>query len=183
MPDRSASRRWNPSLVISCLALLVALSGTAYAAGLAPGSVHTKALAKGAVTGKKIKTAAVGSRAIADRTIRLHDLGGDPAGNVPRQVNKTATVPLDITIPVGECRSLGLTLFNPAPAGILGSMVVGKITTSTGGPVFNNVGFVVPTLVTETSQGGAVLQLGVCAGSSTQTIPAGSIVTWSLVAP
>ena len=38
-------------------------------------------------------------------------------------------------------------------------------------------------LVTETSQGGAIPHLTVCAGASAQTIPSGSIVTWSLIAP
>ncbi len=254
MPESTRSRlRGNLSLVISCLALVVALSGTAYAVGLAPGSVDTKALAKGAVTTKKlhakavsapkIKPGAVGSKALADgsvgaaklldgsvgaaeladgsvgaaelldgsvgaaeladgsvgstkladssvgtakitdRSIRLHDLGGVVGGQVGPQVNSTATIPFAINLTAGQCTSAFLELFNPLPPGILGSMVVGTITTSTGGPVFNNAGFVVPTLATETNQGGVILHLGLCAGSAAQTIPAGSIVTWSLIAP
>ena len=244
MSDSPSSRlRGNLNLAISSLALVVALSGTAYAAGLAPGSVDTKALAKGAVTtskinaqavtAPKIKPGAVGSAAladgkvgaaeladgsvgaaeladgsvgaaevadgtvgaaeladnsvgtgeIADRSIRLRDLGGNLGGFLGTVVNQTSTVQQAISLLARECIGLGLNTLNPAPPGILGSMVVGTITTSTGAPVFNNLGFVVPTLATATSQGGVVLHLGVCAGSSPQTIPAGSIVTWSLVAP
>ena len=40
----------TPSTVISCIALFVALSGAAYAAGLAKNSVKTKNIANGAVT-------------------------------------------------------------------------------------------------------------------------------------
>ena len=62
-------------------------------------------------------------------------------------------------------------------------MVVGTITDSAGGAVVNNLGAVLPTQVTATTQGGVVVHLVVCAGRSSQTIPAGSIVTWSLIAP
>ena len=245
-PTTTARLRGNLSFVISCLALAVALSGTAYAVGLGPGSVDTKQLAKGAVTTKKLHkqavtapkikpgavraaaladdsvgsgelvansvgasevadgsmgtseladssvgaselingsvgaaelaAASVGSAAVADRSIRLHDLGG-------AQVNQTATVGSPISIAAGDCTSVRFGLTNPTAPGILGSMVVGTITTSTGGAVVSNTGFVVPTLVTETSQGGAQLHLGICAGGSAQTIPAGSIVTYSVIAP
>ena len=80
MPESTAARlRGNLSLVISCLALAVALSGTAYAVGVKPGSVDTKALAKGAVTAKKIQAgavtgpkirrSAVGAPAVADGSL------------------------------------------------------------------------------------------------------------------
>ncbi len=215
-PSTTARWRGNLSLVLSCLALAVALSGTAYAVGLAPGSVGTNELAKGAVTAKtihkravtapkikpgavraaaladgsvgasklvdgsvgalKLADAAVGTASIADRSIRLRDLGGG-------QVSQTATVNSQINIAAGDCASVRFGLSNPTPAGLLGSMVLGTITTSTGGAVVSNTGFVVPTLVTETNQGGAQLHLGVCAGAAAQTIPAGSIVTYSVIAP
>ena len=62
-------------------------------------------------------------------------------------------------------------------------MVVGTIANAAGGAVVNNAGAVVPTLLTETSQGGVVIHLVVCAGSSSQSIPAGSVITWSLIRP
>jgi hypothetical protein len=247
MPVTSTPRvRVNLSLVISCLALVVALSGTAYAAGLGRGSVDTRELAKGAVTTKKIdakavsagklkpgavgsttiadgsvgladladasvgateivegsvsaaelapgsvgagqlangsvvagkvEADAVGTDAVADRSIRLHDLGGG-------LTNQTSTTNNIISIAAGDCTSVRLRTVNPAPAGLFGSMVVGTVTDSTGGAVVSNTGFVLPTLVTETSQGGAVFHLAVCAGSSPQSIPAGSIATWSVIAP
>jgi hypothetical protein len=49
-------RHLSPALVVSCLALLVALGGTGYAAiALPPGSVGTKQLKNGAVVASKVK--------------------------------------------------------------------------------------------------------------------------------
>jgi hypothetical protein len=264
MPNTVAARmRGHLSLVISCLALVVAMSGTAFAVGIAPGSIDTKELAKGAVTAKKIKAKAVtarkirpsavgsvaladgsvgsadladgtvgsadladgsvgaadladnsvgasellagavgtsviadgsvgaadladssvGTSEIADRSIRLRDLGGEQAPNVGNPFHRVTTLNSPVSILAGDCANLSLTTMNPAPAGIFGSMVVGTVTNSAGGAVVNNLGAILPTLATETSQGGVVLHLTICAGASGQTIPAGSIVTWSLIAP
>jgi hypothetical protein len=55
---------------VAYLALLIALTtGTAYAAGVAPGSVKTKSLAKNAVTSPKIKDGAVISPDIGDGAV------------------------------------------------------------------------------------------------------------------
>ena len=67
-------------LVISLLALVVALGGTAVAAGLAKNSVGTKQLKKNAVSAAKIKKNAVTSRAIKDRSVTARDLA---AGVLP----------------------------------------------------------------------------------------------------
>jgi hypothetical protein len=173
------------SLAISILALVVALSGTAYAA-LANGSVRTRHLAANAVTSPKIAPEAVTETDLRDDAVRgskvldgslsLHDLGGAVTA-------QTTTTGSSIPIAAGDCHMLSLRTHNPAPAGYLGSMVVGTITNASGGAVVNNLGAVVPTLLTETSQGGVVIHLGVCAGSSAQTIPAGSVITWSLIRP
>jgi hypothetical protein len=57
-------RRPSPALVVACLALLVALSGTGYAAVVLPkGSVGTPQLKAGAVTSIKVK----------DGTLKLFD--------------------------------------------------------------------------------------------------------------
>ena len=201
----SVSNRGNLSLAISLLALLVALSGPAYAAlgqgavkakNLANGAVKTVKIRDGAVTSPKIGVNAVtGSRVldgslggadladgsvdtdtIVDRTIRLHDLGGG-------KVNQTRTLPSPVLIPADGCGSVALEGVLQIPPGLLGSMVVGTITTSSGGAVLDNSGFVLPTLITETKQVGAITHLGVCGGGAPQTIPAGSIVTWSVIAP
>jgi hypothetical protein len=86
----------TPSTVISCIALFVALSGAAYAAGLAKNSVKTKNIANGAVTaaklkgssvnasklangaviGSKIANGAVGASKLAEASVRSSALGG-----------------------------------------------------------------------------------------------------------
>jgi hypothetical protein len=91
-------RHLNPAIVISCIALFVALSGAAYAAkttlgnkavktqNLANGSVNTLKLRSGAVTtlklrngavtGAKIAPGAIGSTQIANGAVRSAALGG-----------------------------------------------------------------------------------------------------------
>lgn len=188
----SGYRRVTPSFLISVLALLVALSGTAYAIGkgevksrhLAPNAVKTAKIKDGAVTSPKLGPASVSASKIAlgavtgttvaDGSLRLGDLGG-------RATNVSTTVQNAVSVPADECRAIFLTLFNPAPPGVVGSLVVGTITTNTGQPVLDNAGYAVPTLVTETSQGGAIPYFRVCATGSPQTVPAGSIVRWSLL--
>lgn len=198
------ARRLTPSLIVSVLALVVALSGTAYAIGkgevttrhLAPKAVTTAKIKDGAVTAPKLRAGAVSGaairdgsvatqdlaagsvvgRAVADGSLRLSDLGGETT-------DQTTVVPGTIAIPAHECRTIFLTLFNPAPNGVIGSLVVGTLTTPAGGPVLNNSGYATPTLVTETSQGGAIPRFQVCAAESAQSVPAGSVVNWSLLSP
>lgn len=143
---------------------------------LGEGAVTGPKLGDGAVTGPKLAPNAVTGASVEDGSLGLSDLGGAVTDQV-------TLVPAAISIPVGQCRDLFLALYNPAPAAILGSMVVGTITSSTGGAVVSNAGSVLPTLVTSTTQGGAIPHLVVCAGGSAQTIPADSVVTWSLIAP
>ncbi len=195
MPVCLRPARGTLSLAFSVLALLVALSGTAYAA-LADGSVRTRHLGTGAVTSPKLAANSVISTKIGpgavigldlrdnavtgpkvlDGSLGLSDLGGPESGQLTTLVNP-------VSIAVGDCQNLSLRTYNPAPNGYLGSMVLGTITNSSGGAVVNNQGAVLPTLLTATSQGGVVIHLTVCAGASTQTIPGGSTVTWSLIRP
>ncbi len=192
---RPRPARGTLSLVLSVLALLIAMSGTAYAA-LADGSVRTRhlanravtnakigtdavtsiKLARGAVTGSDLRDGAVTGRKVRDRSLGLRDLGG-------AETNQTTITGSALMIAAGACQNLSLSTDNPTPVGYLGSMVVGTVTTSAGEAVVDNQGAVLPTLLTETSQGGVVTHLTVCAGASNQTIPAGSIITWSLIRP
>lgn len=191
----SRPTRGSLSLVISVLALVIALSGTAYAA-LADGSVRTRHLAANAVTTPKLAPDAVRSGRIAPGAVTASDLRGNAVtgskvlngslglrdfGGLATGV--TVTITNAVAIAANDCRPIALALFNPEPEGILGSMVVGTITDAGGGAVVNNTGAILPTLVTETSQNGAMIHLVVCAGPSAQTIPAGSVARYSLIRP
>jgi hypothetical protein len=67
---KSLLRRPSPGLVVSIIALVVALGGTAYAGSLIPNnSVGTTQLRNGAVTTKKIKNAAVTTSKITNRAV------------------------------------------------------------------------------------------------------------------
>ena len=167
MPElRNLSRHLTPSLIVSMLPLLVASSTGAYAlATLGPGEVHTRHLAADAVTGPKV----------ASFSLRLADLGG-------KDHLQQATTSQALAIPGGECRQAFLKLYNPAPPGVIGSLVVGYVTDADGDAVLSNSGVVVPTMVSETSQGGAIANLVVCA-SGPENIPAGSVYHFQMVGP
>jgi hypothetical protein len=69
-------RHLSVANVLSCIALFVALAGTAYAAGkIGPGQVKAVNIASQAVTNSKIKTQAVTSGKIKNSTINAADLG------------------------------------------------------------------------------------------------------------
>ena len=75
-------RRPSPALVVACLALAVALSGSAVAASvaLAPNSVGTPQLRNNAVTSAKVKN---GTLVKAD--FKKNQLPAGPAGPEPRR--------------------------------------------------------------------------------------------------
>jgi hypothetical protein len=62
-------KQLTPSTVISCVALFVALSGAAYAAGLAKNSVKTKNIANGAVTAAKVKASSINASKLANGAV------------------------------------------------------------------------------------------------------------------
>lgn len=162
---RIVRSRPSPSLVISILALFVALSASAYA--LSRGEVKTKHIANGAVTTKKVK----------DFGLRLGDLGG-------KSNEGTGVVGSTVSVPAGACKGFNVDGRNPAPSGFVGSLVVGFLTDDAGNAVLPNDGAVVPTMVSETSQGGAIANLMVCdLGNSGQTVPAGSVFRYHLIGP
>ena len=73
----------SPALLISMLALFVALGGGAYAA-LGKNSVGSKQLKKNAVTTKKIKNKAVTGAKIRKKTITGSKIKSNTLGTVPK---------------------------------------------------------------------------------------------------
>jgi hypothetical protein len=52
------------------------------------------------------------------------------------QNDGTSTVSSTVNVPPGQCNAtFFLNLFNPAPAGVIASLVVGNLTDATGGVV------------------------------------------------
>lgn len=176
MTPRNVARHLTPSLLISLLALLIATSSGAYALStLGNGVVHTRNLARGAVTTPKVHKGAVVSSTVRNFSLRLSDLGG-------KDRLQTIATSQPLAIPADECRVSFLNLYNPAPPGVIGSLVVGYVTAANGDAVLSNSGVVVPTMVSETSQGGAIVNLLVCA-SGAENIPTGSIFHFQLIGP
>lgn len=101
MTKKNRSFRVSPALVISCLALLLALTGSAVAAGLAKNSVRSAQIVNGtvrtvdlggnsvraekiapdAVGAEEIAASAVASPEVADQSLTADDLGPDSVGS------------------------------------------------------------------------------------------------------
>jgi hypothetical protein len=78
----------SPALIVACLALAIALSGTGYAAfTLPPGSVGAKQLKKGAVVNKKLAKGAVTSVKVKDNSLTGADVLESSLGKVPLAAN------------------------------------------------------------------------------------------------
>ena len=83
--DVSKKRAWMPSpaMIIAIIALIVALGGTALAAGLGKNSVGTKQLKSKAVTGPKIANNAVNGTKVANGSLSGSDINLAALGTVP----------------------------------------------------------------------------------------------------
>jgi hypothetical protein len=124
----------SPALIVSTIALIVAMGGTSYAAfSLPKNSVGTKQLKNGAVTGAKIKRGSV-TRAkiakgtitgakIADGTITGTNINLGSLGTVPSAINATHattadSAPFVTTLPPGQTLRGAWNLFYPPNAGL-----------------------------------------------------------------
>jgi hypothetical protein len=71
----------SPAMLVACIALVVALGGVSYAAGVLPNnSVGTAQLQKKAVTASKLRSNAVTGAKVKDRTLTAADFN---AGQLP----------------------------------------------------------------------------------------------------
>ena len=106
------SRRPSPAMVVACLALLVALGGTSVAAvsQLARNSVGPAQLQFAAVTSPKIRTNAVNSSKVANRSLLRADFA-------PGQLPAGPTGPQGPAGPTGAAGAAG-------PAGVVGAITV-----------------------------------------------------------
>ena len=109
---RLLGHRPSPAMVVACLALLVALTGTSVAAvqAIAPNSVGPAQLQFGAVTTPKLRNNAVTGEKVRNRSLRAIDFA---AGSLPRG-------PAGPAGPAGAAGPAG-----PAgPAGVIGTISV-----------------------------------------------------------
>jgi hypothetical protein len=118
--------RPSPAMVVACIALLVALTGTSFAAvgALAPNSVGTLQLKPNAVTNTKIKNNAVNSSKVANRSLLRSDFA-------PGQLPAGPTGPQGPAGPAGPAGAAG-------PAGVIGAITVRSSTISIDGGTKEN---------------------------------------------
>lgn len=98
--------RPSPALVVSTIALIVALGGTSYAAFSLPrNSVGTKQLRNGAVTTPKLKNGAVTGAKIANGTITGGKINLATLGTVPSATNASHATTADTATNAGHASS------------------------------------------------------------------------------
>ena len=105
-------RRPSPAMVVACVALLVALTGTSFAAAnaLAPNSVGPVQIRTGAVTNPKLRNNSVTSIKVANRSLLRSDFA-------PGQLPAGPTGPQGPPGPTGASGP-------PGPAGVIGNVTV-----------------------------------------------------------
>ena len=133
---QASKRRPSPALIISIIALIAALTSSAYAAGLSKNSVGSRQLKSKSVTTGKIANNAVTGAKVAKETLTGDDIkvGGLPP--VPNATeanhaknadtlgdNHSASCPGGTTLIRGLCFDLAL---NPPVAGIKAALDRGR---------------------------------------------------------
>jgi hypothetical protein len=123
---RLVAVRPSPAMVVACIALLVALTGTSFAAvnALAPNSVGPAQLRTGAVTNAKLRNNAVTSVKVANRSLLRSDFA-------PGQLPAGPTGPQGPPGPAGAAGPAG-------PAGTIGSITVRSSNVSVDGGTKEN---------------------------------------------
>lgn len=149
MTRKNRSYRPSPALIISCVALFLALSGSALAVGIAKnsvrsaqivdGSVRTVDLRDNAVNAQKIAPDAVGSEEIAENAIEspevapesltASDLGDNSVGAGELQANSVGSSELGAV----TLRSNSTTVAKGAPGSVSVSCAAGEQVLSGGG--------------------------------------------------
>jgi hypothetical protein len=81
MTSKTRSFRPSPAMMVACLALLLALTGSAIAAGVAKNSVRSAQIADGTVRTVDLRDNAVNSVKVADDSLTATDLAPDSVGN------------------------------------------------------------------------------------------------------
>ncbi len=125
-------------MIVACIALLVALGGVSYAAGVLPASsVGAKQLRKGSVTPSKLRKGVVTPAKVAPRTIALFKgQKGDPGPQGPK--GEPGTVDASgLVARFGKAKTWSAFHFVPGRSSIAYSNDGPGRTTTTGGASFN----------------------------------------------
>jgi hypothetical protein len=81
MTSKTRSFRPSPAMIVACLALLLALTGSAIAAGVAKNSVRSAQIADATVRTVDLRDNAVSSAKVADDSLIATDLAADSVGS------------------------------------------------------------------------------------------------------
>ena len=196
--------RPSPALVVSCIALAVALGGTGYAISSLPaGSVGTKQIRNGAVTGAKVKARTLDASKFKKGTLLQGPRGaqgvpGTPATPSPLATTEPVTLPAtgaypgttrtvatfgSVTIRL-RCFDRGGGVTGIAPEAIStesGPIVTWPDTTSTGTPLTAGVAQGPPGYIygpTGTEAGAANLRLGIALPDGRAAVTTG-LIGWN----
>lgn len=81
MTSKNRSFRVSPAMIVACVALLLALTGSAIAAGVAKNSVRSAQIVDGTVRTVDLRDSAVNGTKVADDSLAATDLAPDAVGN------------------------------------------------------------------------------------------------------
>jgi hypothetical protein len=91
MTKKNRSFRPSPAMIVACLALLLALTGSAIAAGVAKNSVRSAQIVDSTVRTLDLRDSAVNSAKVADDSLIATDLGPDSVGTSEIAENAVAS--------------------------------------------------------------------------------------------
>ena len=80
MTSKNRSFRVSPAMIVACVALLLALTGSAIAAGVAKNSVRSAQIVDGTVRTLDVRDNAINSAKVADETLAANDLAANSVG-------------------------------------------------------------------------------------------------------
>jgi hypothetical protein len=174
-------------MVVACIALLVALSGTSVAAiqALPKNSVGAKQLKKNAVTGVKVKANAITSPKVADNSLIGGDINEATLGTVPSATTAGSAAP-------SGAASGSLAGTYPAPsiaANVIGSSNIVDASQGSGlrkadvAAVVATVAFDPPNIAANSCDFASTAVPGALPGDSIILQPAGSIWITLIWAP
>jgi hypothetical protein len=91
MTSKTRSFHPSPAMIVACLALLLALTGSAVAAGVAKNSVRSAQIVDGTVRTLDLRDSAVNSAKVADDSLIATDLAPDSVGTSEIAENAVAS--------------------------------------------------------------------------------------------
>lgn len=186
MTRKTRSFRPSPALLISCVALFMALGGSALAVGVAKNSVRSPQIANGAVKTADLGASAVKSAKVADGSLTAADLGTDSVGSdeIAENAVESPEVAQD-SLTAGDLGAASVTSSEVADQSLtdadLGPNSVGSSEIQTGAIRASELGTIIPASNSTEVKAGKNVTVEVLCPAGTTVISGGGFSTKYLV--